>query len=168
MLSCILLGAVFAFAVPILHMQGKGLVAGRYATNSVLFFWVWTNIALGASGIISAVLAAQELWRHSSRCGRGSDRGGSNHPEHKSPGGPAWLASLRGYTTPARMRAKALLPGVESDLPPQPIQPIEYRLLIEPVSRVIPEDRLGVRRGGVQRSRIGYRYQGVEPSALQQ
>jgi hypothetical protein len=62
-LSFILLGAVFAFAVPILHMQGKGLVAGRYATNSVLFFWVWTNIALGASGIISAVLAAQELWR---------------------------------------------------------------------------------------------------------
>ena len=57
MLSFILLGAVFAFAVPILHMQGKGLVAGRYATNSVLFFWVWTNIALGASGIISAVLA---------------------------------------------------------------------------------------------------------------
>ncbi len=58
----VLLGAILASGVPVLHMQGKGLVGGRYATNSVLLFWVWTNIALGASGIISAVLAAQGLW----------------------------------------------------------------------------------------------------------
>ena len=57
-----LLGAILASGVPLLHMQGKGLVEGRYGANSVLFFWVWTNIALGASGIISAVLAARALW----------------------------------------------------------------------------------------------------------
>ena len=62
-LVLILLGAILASGVPVLHMQGKGLVAGRYGTGSVMFFWVWTNIALGASGMISAVLAARELWR---------------------------------------------------------------------------------------------------------
>ena len=62
-LVLILLGAILASGVPILHMQGKGLVEGRYGQGSVMFFWVWTNIALGASGMISAVLAAQELWR---------------------------------------------------------------------------------------------------------
>ncbi|MEO6237384.1 MAG: hypothetical protein ABIQ52_10340 [Vicinamibacterales bacterium] len=62
-LALILLGAILATGVPILHMQGRGLVGGRYATNAVLLFWVWTNLALGASGIISAVLAVQELWR---------------------------------------------------------------------------------------------------------
>lgn len=62
-LVLILLGAILASGVPILHMQGKGMVEGRYGQGSVMFFWVWTNIALGASGMISAVLAAQELWR---------------------------------------------------------------------------------------------------------
>ena len=62
-LVLILLGAILASGVPLLHMQGKGLVDGRYGHGSVMFFWVWTNIALGASGMISAILAARELWR---------------------------------------------------------------------------------------------------------
>ena len=61
-LALVLLGAVLASAVPILHMQGRGLVGGRYATDAVMFFWVWTNIALGACGMLSVVLSARALW----------------------------------------------------------------------------------------------------------
>ena len=58
----ILLGAILASGVPVLHMQGKGLVLGRYANTSAMFFWVWTNIALGATGMLSVVLSARALW----------------------------------------------------------------------------------------------------------
>ena len=62
-LVIILLGAILASGVPLLHMSGRGLVGGRIATNSSgAFFWVWTNIALGASGMLSVVLAARALW----------------------------------------------------------------------------------------------------------
>ena len=63
-LILILIGAILASAVPVLHMQGAGLVGKRITTNSSgTFFWVWTNIALGASGMLSIVLSARELWR---------------------------------------------------------------------------------------------------------
>ena len=60
----ILLGSILASGVPILHMMGRGLVLGRYGyTNSnAMFFWVWTNIALGASGMLSLVLSVRSLW----------------------------------------------------------------------------------------------------------
>jgi hypothetical protein len=63
-LILILLGSILASAVPILHMQGRGLVLGRYGTtnNNAMFFWVWTNIALGASGMVSLVLSVRALW----------------------------------------------------------------------------------------------------------
>ena len=63
-LVIILVGSFLASAVPILHMQGKGLVLGRYGTTNAnaMFFWVWTNIALGASGMVSLVLSVRELW----------------------------------------------------------------------------------------------------------
>ena len=63
-LVLILLGAILASGVPVLHMQGRGLVGGRIAANSSrsFFFWVWTNIALGASGMLSFVLSARALW----------------------------------------------------------------------------------------------------------
>ena len=67
-----------------------------------------------------------------------------------------------------RLKPTALLPGVETNLSVQPIEPVEHGLLIESVPRVIPQDRLGGRRRGVQLLRIGYRYQVVEPSVLQQ
>jgi hypothetical protein len=45
-------------------MQGIGLIGGRIAVNSSgALFWVWTNIALGASGMVSFVLSALALWR---------------------------------------------------------------------------------------------------------
>jgi hypothetical protein len=44
-------------------MQGRGLIGGRIAANSSgALFWVWTNIALGASGMLSFVLSARALW----------------------------------------------------------------------------------------------------------
>ena len=62
-LVILLLGAILASGVPVLHMQGVGLVGGRIAVNSSgALFWVWTNIALGASGMLSLVLAAVALW----------------------------------------------------------------------------------------------------------
>jgi hypothetical protein len=61
-LIIILLGSILASGVPILHMQGRGLVGGRYANTSAMFFWVWTNIALGASGMLSLVLSVRGLW----------------------------------------------------------------------------------------------------------
>ena len=64
-LVIMLLGAILASGVPVLHMRGAGLVGGRIANASGIlgvFFWVWTNIALGASGMLSFVLSARALW----------------------------------------------------------------------------------------------------------
>ena len=68
-LILILLGSILASGVPILHMQGRGLVLGRYGTtnSNAMFFWVWTNIALGASGMSSVVLSVRELWSSRAR-----------------------------------------------------------------------------------------------------
>jgi hypothetical protein len=62
-MAIILLGAILASGDPVLHMQGRGLIGGRIAANSGgALFWVWTNIALGASGMLSLVLSARALW----------------------------------------------------------------------------------------------------------
>ena len=64
-LVIVLLGAILASGVPVLHMQGAGLVGGRVANAANAggkFFWVWTNIALGASGMLSFVLSVRALW----------------------------------------------------------------------------------------------------------
>jgi len=68
-LVIILVGSLLASGVPILHMQGKGLVLGRYGTTNAnaMFFWVWTNVALGASGMVSLVLSVRELWSFQTR-----------------------------------------------------------------------------------------------------
>jgi hypothetical protein len=61
-LVIVLLGSIVASGVPLLHMQGRGLVGSRYANTGAMFFWVWTNIALGASGMLSLVLSVRALW----------------------------------------------------------------------------------------------------------
>jgi len=68
-LVILLLGSILASGVPILHMQGRGLVLGRYGTTNAnaMFFWVWTNVALGASGMVSLVLSVRELWSFQTR-----------------------------------------------------------------------------------------------------
>jgi hypothetical protein len=62
-LVVILLGSILASGVPVLHMQGAGLHGPRIVNTGRVFFWVWTNIALNATGMIAFVLSAQRLWR---------------------------------------------------------------------------------------------------------
>ena len=59
----ILLGSILGSGVPVVHMMGTGLVGGRLANSSGVFFWVWTLIALGVTAVFSAFLSARGLWR---------------------------------------------------------------------------------------------------------
>ena len=58
----ILLGSLLGSGVPVIHMMGAGLVGGRIANSSGVFFWVWTLIALGVTAIFSVILSARGLW----------------------------------------------------------------------------------------------------------
>ena len=58
----ILLGSLLGVVVPIAHMRGAGLVGGRIANSSGIFFWVWTLIALQVTAIFSLILSARGLW----------------------------------------------------------------------------------------------------------
>ena len=55
-----LLGGLFAAGMPVIHLTGSGLSA--LARSSGAFFFVWTMIALGVTGMFSVILAARELW----------------------------------------------------------------------------------------------------------
>ena len=55
-----LLGGVFAAAMPYLHMTGRGYPA--IAKSSGGFFFVWTLIAVGVSGTLAVILSLQGLW----------------------------------------------------------------------------------------------------------
>ena len=57
-----LLGSILGAGVPVVHMIGPGLVGGRIANSSGIFFWVWTLIALGATATFSLILSARGLW----------------------------------------------------------------------------------------------------------
>ena len=55
-----LLGGVFAAAMPVLHMTGA-----RYATiakSSGGFFFVWTLFAVGSTGALAVILSTRALW----------------------------------------------------------------------------------------------------------
>jgi hypothetical protein len=55
-------GALLASGVPVLHMQGRGLVGGRIGVDSSgALFWVWTNVALGVCGMIALALSLHSL-----------------------------------------------------------------------------------------------------------
>jgi hypothetical protein len=51
-----LLFGLLAAALPVLHVAGGPRSAGRG------FFFVWTLLALGATGVLSAALSARGLW----------------------------------------------------------------------------------------------------------
>jgi hypothetical protein len=54
------LGGVFAAAMPVLHMSGT-----RYASVAASpwgFFFVWSLIAVGATGTCAVLLSARALW----------------------------------------------------------------------------------------------------------
>ncbi|HVT14717.1 MAG TPA: hypothetical protein VHQ90_00870 [Thermoanaerobaculia bacterium] len=55
-----LLGALFAAAMPVLHMRGASY-GGGIAKSSGAFWFIWTLFALGATGSLSAILAARGL-----------------------------------------------------------------------------------------------------------
>ncbi len=57
-----LLGAILGSGVPVVHMIGKGLVGGRVANSSGIFFFVWTLITLQVTAIFSLILSVLGLW----------------------------------------------------------------------------------------------------------
>jgi hypothetical protein len=57
-----LLGSILGALVSMAHMRGAGLVGGRIANSSGIFFWVWTLLALGVTSIFSLILSARGLW----------------------------------------------------------------------------------------------------------
>lgn len=57
-----LLGAILGSGVPVVHMIGKGLVGGRIANSSGIFFFVWTLITMQVTAIFSLILSARGLW----------------------------------------------------------------------------------------------------------
>jgi hypothetical protein len=45
------------------HMRGKGVgVASSIGNSSGYFFFVWTLIAIGVTGLFSVILSARGLW----------------------------------------------------------------------------------------------------------
>jgi hypothetical protein len=57
----ILLGSILASGIPIIHMRGAG-VGGAIAKSSGAFFFVWTLLALGVTGLFSVILSVHGLW----------------------------------------------------------------------------------------------------------
>lgn len=55
-----LLGALFATAMPVIHMTGKSY--GAIALSSGGFFFLWTILTLGVTGSFSIILALGGLW----------------------------------------------------------------------------------------------------------
>lgn len=55
-----LVGALFAAAMPVLHMRGRG-VGGDFAKTSGAFLFIWTLYALGATGMFSFILSVRGL-----------------------------------------------------------------------------------------------------------
>ena len=58
--AIMLLGGLFAAAMPVLHMRGIRYPAIAVAPGG--FFFVWTLFAVGTTGAFSVVLAARALW----------------------------------------------------------------------------------------------------------
>ena len=58
----IILGSLLGLLMPVAHMRGAGLVGGRIANSSGIFFWVWTLITLGVTALFSVILSARGLW----------------------------------------------------------------------------------------------------------
>jgi hypothetical protein len=57
----ILLGALLASGMPVIHMTGAG-VGGALAKSNGAFFFIWTLLALGVTGLFSVILSARGLW----------------------------------------------------------------------------------------------------------
>src|SRR5947209_1921789 len=59
----ILLGSLLSLVIPVVHMQGKGVgVASRMVNTSGHFFFVWTLLSLGVTGLFGVILSVRGLW----------------------------------------------------------------------------------------------------------
>jgi len=59
----ILLGSLLSLGIPVVHMQGKGVgVASRMVNTSGHFFFVWTLLVLGVTGLFGVILSVRGLW----------------------------------------------------------------------------------------------------------
>jgi len=57
------LGSLFSLVVPVVHMKGKGVgVTSSIGHSSGHFFFVWTLIAIGVTGLFSVILSVRGLW----------------------------------------------------------------------------------------------------------
>lgn len=58
-----LVGSLLALGMPIIHMSGKGIgILSRVAAFNGHFFFVWTMIMIGVTGLFGLVLAVRGLW----------------------------------------------------------------------------------------------------------
>ena len=57
-----ILGSILSMGALFLHTEGNGLLGGRIANTSGVFFWTWTLLMLGVTGLFSVVLSVQGLW----------------------------------------------------------------------------------------------------------
>jgi hypothetical protein len=55
-----LLGGLFAAAMPVLHMRGAGYPA--IVKSSGGFFFLWTLLMVGTTGALAVILSARALW----------------------------------------------------------------------------------------------------------
>ena len=58
----ILILCLLGSGIPVIHMTGAGMSGGRIANSRGAFFFVWTLVMIGATGLFSVLLAARELW----------------------------------------------------------------------------------------------------------
>jgi hypothetical protein len=58
----VMLGSLGGAAVPWIHMGGSGLAGPRVVNAGAVFFWVWTLMAMGVTGIVSVMLTVHGLW----------------------------------------------------------------------------------------------------------
>ena len=59
----LLLASLLGMLIPVVHMRGKGVgVASGIANSSGAFFFIWTLIAIGVTGLFSVILSARGLW----------------------------------------------------------------------------------------------------------
>lgn len=61
-----LLGGLMAAGMPLIHFRGHG-VDVAIAASTTGFFFIWILFAVGATGSVTAILAARELWRRRPR-----------------------------------------------------------------------------------------------------
>jgi hypothetical protein len=58
-----LIFSILSFAVPLIHMKGKGVAsASRIAGSSGAFFFVWTLIAIAVAALFCVILSLRGLW----------------------------------------------------------------------------------------------------------